>query len=80
MRRAASTWDVRPMNFRRALPSWAACNGCGDGSCLGRREEADEGTGGMVMSIATYRVVISGLVMAVGEKGGNPRSAGRFVG
>ena len=45
MRRAASTWDVRPMNFRRALPSWAACNGCGDGSCSGRREGADGGTG-----------------------------------
>ena len=44
------------------------------------REGADGGAGGMVMSIATYRVESSGLVGDVGEKGGKPMSAGRLVG
>ena len=52
MRRAASTCEVRLINFRRVLPSWAARRGWGDGSCCERREDADGGTGGIVISMA----------------------------
>ena len=79
MRRAASTCEVRPMNLRRVLPSWAARRG--DGSCWERREDAEGGTGGTVIAIDGN---VAGCDVRGGGRcrgqGGKLMSAGRLMG